>query len=386
MAEEPTINDLDESLVVVSTDADAAEGHSNAGDLVGELRPGSASSTGVSLKLDVTMVLNSPAEDSKALVQQPEQHLFSMVSANPETAPTIEVPWSQLLALSLAHDDGEQPALTVGRHKECNVRLKDPRVSVHHFSITAKRKSVDEDSELGPITYDCILNDSSSNGTMVNGKVVGRGNTCHLRSGDEVCVLSANMVGVDQAIVWIFRNSTEILARGIAEATELRLIEHVLCPICMLVIYKCVALMPCFHNFCSACYSDWMGCKSDCPVCRQGVRAVIKNRAMDEVIEALLEASPDNRRTPEELQDMDRRDMLKLGRDGNLVHELKPEPRPPAVVVASAQPAPISQRVAASSTAAAPASSAPAASGANTPASSERRPSGTRTTIACSLQ
>merc|ERR1712216_705198 len=113
-------------------------------------------------------------------------------------------------------------------------------------------------------------------------------------------------------------------------ATELKLLEHVLCPICMLVIYKCVALMPCFHNFCSACYSDWMGCKPDCPVCRQRVTAVIKNRAMDEVIEALLEASPENRRSREELEDMDRRDLLKLGRDGNIFHEMKPaNPSPP---------------------------------------------------------
>merc|ERR1740130_1946645 len=125
---------------------------------------------------------------------------------------------------------------------------------------------------------------------MVNGRIVGRGGSCSLRSGDEVCVLTASAVGVDNAISWIFRNSTEILARGVAEATESKLLEHVLCPICMLVLYKSVALMPCFHNFCSACYSDWMGCKPDCPVCRQRVTAVIKNRAMDEVIEALLQA------------------------------------------------------------------------------------------------
>merc|ERR1712224_79904 len=170
---------------------------------------------------------------------------------------------------------------------------------------------------------------------------------------------------------------------GVAEATELRLIEHVLCPICMLVIYKCVALMPCFHNFCSACYSDWMGCKSDCPVCRQGVRAVIKNRAMDEVIEALLEASPDNRRSPEEVADMDRRDMLKLGRDGNLVHEMKPPPQQIPAVVPAAAPAAPAPEVAS----AAPAASAPASAGTNVSVASQRRPSGSmRTAITCAVQ
>merc|ERR1740130_2623274 len=281
--------------------------------------------------------------------QNPELPLFSMVSINPETAPTVEVPWSQLLALSLAHDDGEQPALRVGRHKDCNIRLKDPRCSVQHFNIVAKKRSPDEAAELGPITYDCMLNDSSSNGTMVNGKIVGKGNNCHLRSGDEVCILSANMVGIDHAIAWIFRNSTEIFARGAAEATKLNLLEHVLCPICMLAIYNCVALMPCFHNFCSACYSDWMNCKPDCPVCRQRVTAVIKNRAMDEVIEALLEASPESQRTQEEIAEMNKRDLLRLG-GSSLIHELKPAPpRPPEAV--GAAPAPASSGTAASASA-----------------------------------
>merc|ERR1719247_1479768 len=166
---------------------------------------------------------------------------------------------------------------------------------------------------------------------------------------------------MDHAIHWIFRNSTEILARGIAEAAESKLLEHVLCPICMLVIHKTVALMPCFHNFCSACYSDWMRCKCDCPVCRQRVTTVIKNRAMDEVIEALLEASPENRRSREELADMDRRDMLRLGRDGNIFHEMKtglgPSPPPAPVSTASAP----SGQAAPAAAAAAPAVAAPGA-------------------------
>jgi len=219
MTEESASIDGDDSLVFVHDAAEAgsnnADDLSNADDRVSELRPGSASSTGVGLKLDVTLVLTAALGDDKA--QKPELPLFSMVSINPETAPTVEVPWSQLLALSLAHEDGEQPALTVGRHKDCNLRIKDPRCSVHHFNIIARKKRVDEDSELGPITYDCVLNDSSSNGTMVNGRIVGRGGICSLCSGDEVCVLTASKVGVDNAISWIFRNSTEILARGVAE-------------------------------------------------------------------------------------------------------------------------------------------------------------------------
>merc|ERR1719281_1117191 len=122
---------------------------------------------------------------------------------------------------------------------------------------------------MSSIIYECILQDSSSNGTMVNGQTVGRGNSCELRSGDEICVLSASTVGFDQAISWVFRNTTELLgaARESKEASEplppatTELMDHVMCPICMLVIHRCVALMPCFHNFCSACCSDWLSRK-----------------------------------------------------------------------------------------------------------------------------
>merc|ERR1712008_481244 len=141
-------------------------------------------------------------------------------------APIYDVPTPARLSFVVdAFADGsrmtnrESPASGVTM-EDCNLRIKDPRCSVHHFNIIARKKRVDEDSELGPITYDCVLNDSSSNGTMVNGSIVGRGKNCHLRSGDEVCVLSARAVGVNHAISWIFRNSTEILARGVAEATE----------------------------------------------------------------------------------------------------------------------------------------------------------------------
>merc|ERR1740117_58224 len=103
MAEEPASNDGDESIIIISDGRSAAEvAEASSRDMLSELRPGTASSTGMGLKLDVTMVLNSPALEDKT--KKPELPLFSMVSINPDTAPTIEVPWSQLLALSLAHE------------------------------------------------------------------------------------------------------------------------------------------------------------------------------------------------------------------------------------------------------------------------------------------
>lgn len=274
------------------------------------------------LNLTVTMTLNLTQGDEEVHERRPP--LFLLASLNPATAPSVEVPWSQLLALSLSSDN-EPPVLTVGRHKDCNVQLEDPRVSLRHFEIVAHKNYAEGAmaSELGSITYECVLTDSSSNGTSINGKIVGKGQSGRLRSGDEIGVLPESKVGEEQKVAFLFRNTTEILTapRGAAPEPasedailpEIKLAELVVCPICMLVIYKCVALTPCLHNFCSGCFSEWMKRKTDCPVCRQKVDVVIKNHAMDEVICALLEAYPEKRRTEEQITELDMLDQLQLG-------------------------------------------------------------------------
>eukprot|EP00931_Biecheleriopsis_adriatica_P088258 TRINITY_DN62623_c0_g1_i1.p1 TRINITY_DN62623_c0_g1~~TRINITY_DN62623_c0_g1_i1.p1 ORF type:complete len:372 (+),score=58.69 TRINITY_DN62623_c0_g1_i1:83-1198(+) len=268
-------------------------------------------------KLDATLVLDSTHEDP------PKQHgLFALASLNTRTAPSAEVCWSQLLALSLKPES--EPVLSVGRHKDCWVRVSDPRVSVNHFDIVA-RKAVLEDGTLGveQLGYQCFLNDRSSNGTAVNGNVVGKGNSAQLHTGDEICVLPASRVGQDEMISFVFRNTTESLStpEGV-EMLALELEELIVCPICMQAIYKCVALTPCSHNFCMACCSDWMRRKSDCPVCRRPITAVMKNHPMDSVVEAFLAAQPNRRRSMLELRDMDARDELRLGASGKLVRDV----------------------------------------------------------------
>lgn len=255
--------------------------------------------------------------------EQPVQRLspiFALASLNPKTAPSAEVRWSQLLSLTLA-TTGE-PLLTVGRSKECKLQLADPRASTRHFEIVVRRKDSPAESH-GPeaLHFDCVLNDCSSNGTAVNGAIVGKGGSRQLRSGDEICVLPAHRVGDDEMIGFIFRNATERLAEP-EQVRSLELDELVTCPICMQIIYKCVALTPCSHNFCMACLSDWMRRKKDCPVCRRHIVAVMKNLPMDNVIEAFLEACPRSKRSDEEKRDMDARDLLRLGQSGRLVRDV----------------------------------------------------------------
>lgn len=285
-------------------------------------------------KLDATLVLENDLDDSTEQQKRQQQNtaLFALASLNTRTAPSAEVCWSQLLALSLAPES--EPVLTVGRHKDCGVRLTDPRASVNHFDIVA-RKSQKEDSfanSVEGLTYECFLNDRSSNGTTVNGTIVGKGQSRKLCTGDEVCVLPASRVGQDEMIAFLFRNTTETLGtpEGVM-ALVLDLDELVVCPICMQTIYKCVALNPCSHNFCMACCSDWMRRKNDCPVCRRPITAVMKNLPMDSVVEAFLSANPSRRRSAIELRDMDARDQLRLGASGKLVRDVCSLMQPPSV-------------------------------------------------------
>ncbi|CAK8999301.1 unnamed protein product [Durusdinium trenchii] len=264
-------------------------------------------------KLDATLLL----EERQAHSAQ-KHALFALASLNNRTAPSVEVSWCQLLALSLKPE--QEPVLAVGRHKDCHIQLSDLRVSVNHFDIMVQKPNASNTAEDG-LHLECMLIDRSSNGTLVNGHVVGKGKWCHLHTGDAIEVLPSSRVGDEEMIAFLFRNSSERLS-GVQSISVLE--ELVLCPICMQPIYKCVALMPCSHSFCMSCCSDWIRRDAEsaqCPLCRRRITAVMKNHPMDSVVEAYLVARPDRRRPKEELLDMDSRDKLRLGQSGKLVRD-----------------------------------------------------------------
>ena len=76
-----------------------------------------------------------------------------LASLNAKTAKSAEVTRAQLRS---------QPVLAVGRHKDCDLRVVDQRVSLKHFDIFVKSKGK---------SFECVLVDRSSNGTLVNGTV-----------------------------------------------------------------------------------------------------------------------------------------------------------------------------------------------------------------------
>ena len=83
------------------------------------------------------------------------------------------------------------------------------------------------------------------------------------------------------------------------------------CSICLDHIYQCVTVMPCLHNFCGACFSDYMQKFKVCPTCQEDMYSVKKNAIMNNIIQKFLEENPEKKRSKEEYESMDAKDRIK---------------------------------------------------------------------------
>lgn len=93
------------------------------------------------------------------------------------------------------------------------------------------------------------------------------------------------------------------------ETTE-TLEDNLICPICFGLFYKTISIVPCLHNFCSACYSDWIQNSNSCPQCRVEIIQVGKNHSMDNLVEIFLKQFPDRKRDENELKEMDQKNII----------------------------------------------------------------------------
>jgi E3 ubiquitin-protein ligase CHFR len=69
-------------------------------------------------------------------------------------------------------------------------------------------------------------------------------------------------------------------------------------------------VQPCLHNFCGACFSEWVQRKMDCPSCRRGVTVVSRNHHVGSIVENYLSKHGGKRRDAAELARMDGEDHL----------------------------------------------------------------------------
>ncbi|KAJ5076368.1 serine/threonine-protein kinase fhke-related [Anaeramoeba ignava] len=109
--------------------------------------------------------------------------------SKPETVEKSQEPWGKLVSLTKGFPNfnliSNDPTI-FGRLDNCNYIIADPRISSYHCSIY---RTIDTTSQASPFIV--FLKDQSSNGTFVNGKVVGKGNQVKLFHSDEISFVYA---------------------------------------------------------------------------------------------------------------------------------------------------------------------------------------------------
>jgi len=320
------------------------------------LRPRSVSSvtplSSVTPRPEGRQVENTELVDQSDSLEKPKQTRVKLASMNASSSPDIEV------TEELEHGT---PVLSIGRAESNTLALKDQRVSYKHFLIRARmRLAEDKENEQSSTALELV--DLSTNGTWVNNYRVGKGKIVPISSGDEIQILPVTKVGRAQMIGYTLQtnlgqmqaqnphNQSGVLERpkwvscdaearviggspqfkksglldlgGVVKtmakddshafADDLEL--EVTCGICADILHKSVALIPCLHNFCTACYLEWRHRSNDCPNCRAQVVTILRNHAIDGVVNTFTKAHPSRKRDPAELEELDRKEEDPLNR------------------------------------------------------------------------
>ncbi|KAI9342792.1 hypothetical protein DFJ73DRAFT_842391 [Zopfochytrium polystomum] len=226
---------------------------------------------------------------------------------------------------------GHTDAVTIGRNIDCKVPVESSKVSKNHCVILWTA-AADAERDYP----NAVVEDSSSNGTFVNGVKVGRGNSAEIKNGD---VLSLGKS--DDAPKYTFsiqdpssagneptasprKRKLESDAEEASkskkhspEKEETRALESSLtCPICHDLFHVPVSAMPCLHSFCGGCISDWVARSRECPQCRLKIRTISRNHQLKSVVDIFLKSHPEKARDDEDIADLDSKNRVqqKVGR------------------------------------------------------------------------
>lgn len=252
---------------------------------------------------------------------------------NNQNAASQPKPWAKLTSFNVEYPNVAltKDSYTIGRNSTNDIQISDARLSGTHCKIY-------KDSE-----DNCWLEDLSSNGTFIDNQNLGKGNSRKLASGDKIYLLHQSKVKQNETIGYIFsvtmqedsqrKRQREEDQKALIEEQRQKeknlkfqeeLGEEMRCCICIDYIYQCVTLIPCLHNFCAACFSDWMQKSHICPQCREEATELKKNHAVNNIIEKFMENNPDKKRPQKEYEEMDKKNKIKEDR----FILKKPEPAP----------------------------------------------------------
>ncbi|GBF89177.1 hypothetical protein Rsub_01894 [Raphidocelis subcapitata] len=217
------------------------------------------------------------------------------------------------------------------------VEVADGRVSRLHCIISLRGAShAGGGGGGGAAAHVAVLEDCSSNGTFINGRKIGKGETVTLAEGDRISLVSSVAPLVEQFFhfragdprdfhadgseehVWldsaggasgiysppaghspcpggaaaqpasIFRTATSRYTTA-----EQSTLEDLRCQICLGTLSKCVALEPCGHNFCAPCLSHHLasqlqgGLQLTCPFRCPPPERIVINYAVRALVELL---------------------------------------------------------------------------------------------------
>uniref|UniRef100_A0A8C3URP6 E3 ubiquitin-protein ligase CHFR n=1 Tax=Catharus ustulatus TaxID=91951 RepID=A0A8C3URP6_CATUS len=273
-------------------------------------------------------------------------------------------PWGKLIRLGA--DEAEHVLLlkrewTIGRRKGCDLSFPGNKlVSGDHCKII-----VDEES--GQVS----LEDTSTNGTVINKLKVVKKQTYPLQTGDVIYVVYRKNEPENSKALHNKHEKLDVNAEASAIAPEItdkenaesdcrrtgeeevlepaekklkrdedtcpnlspaapseciikigsedakasnvkpdKMEETLTCIICQELLHDCVSLQPCMHTFCAACYSGWMERSSLCPTCRCPVERICKNHILNNLVEAYLIQHPDKCRNEDDVRSMDARNKI----------------------------------------------------------------------------
>ena len=150
-----------------------------------------------------------------------------------------------------------------------------------------------------------VVQDLSTNGTFISNEKIGKNKSQEAKSGDKIYLLPSSAATAPNVIGFEFilgdnfppthsnhktdnvseTNKTSLapstLSKNTGNIEESKshdppgnavdvgveeLGEEMMCCICLDIIYQCVTAIPCLHNFCGGCFSDWMKKSTNCRI------------------------------------------------------------------------------------------------------------------------
>eukprot|EP00002_Diphylleia_rotans_P008771 TRINITY_DN1875_c0_g1_i3.p1 TRINITY_DN1875_c0_g1~~TRINITY_DN1875_c0_g1_i3.p1 ORF type:complete len:302 (+),score=53.77 TRINITY_DN1875_c0_g1_i3:43-948(+) len=113
------------------------------------------------------------------------------------------------------------------------------------------------------------------------------------------------------AVVVSPKQTSEPPSAPSASSNTVAIIEdEITCGICLEVLYRCVSCIPCMHNFCSPCFSEWVKKNKTCPQCRQKATQVRRNHAINSIVDKFLAANPSLAPSEERKKELDARNTI----------------------------------------------------------------------------